>query len=127
MHIIVNNTRLSPNVTALTVTAERVAAVRKPGQFVIVRKGPGAERIPLTIAHADPFDGTITLVIQAVGKSTRELTALLPGEAIQDIAGPLGFPTELIESGHPCFWTAEGFPGYPLIGQTRGLVTSNRG
>ncbi len=85
--------------TRLDVVAPRLAQVRQPGQFVIVHKGEGAERIPLTIADADPQAGTIALVIQAVGKSTRELVALQPGEAIADIAGPLGKPTELIESG----------------------------
>jgi ferredoxin--NADP+ reductase len=100
MHTIIANTTLSPNVVRLDVTAPRIAEIRQAGQFVIVRKGAGAERIPLTIADADPARGTIALVIQAVGKSTRELAALLPGEAIQDIAGPLGLPTELLESGH---------------------------
>ena len=100
MHQILSNTLLSPNVTRLVVAAPRVAQVRQPGQFVIVRRGPGAERIPLTIADTDPVAGTITLVIQAVGKSTRELVALQPGEAIQDIAGPLGRPTELLDAGH---------------------------
>ncbi|MGZ6340160.1 MAG: sulfide/dihydroorotate dehydrogenase-like FAD/NAD-binding protein [Candidatus Limnocylindrales bacterium] len=100
MHPIVEKAQLSSNVTRLVVTAPRVAEIRRPGQFVIVRLGPGAERIPLTIADADPAGGTITLVIQAVGKSTEDLVALEVGQAIQDVAGPLGRPTELIESGH---------------------------
>ncbi|MHB9130924.1 MAG: sulfide/dihydroorotate dehydrogenase-like FAD/NAD-binding protein [Armatimonadota bacterium] len=100
MHEILANTQLSPNVTRLEVAAPRIAEIRQPGQFVIVRKGPRSERIPLTIADADPVKGSITLVIQAVGQSTRELAALQPGEAIQDVAGPLGRATELITSGH---------------------------
>jgi ferredoxin--NADP+ reductase len=100
MHPIVDKTVLSPNVTRLRVVAARIAQVRRPGQFVIVRRGPGAERIPLTIADADPAEGSITLVIQAVGKSTMDLCDLEVGDAIQDIAGPLGKPTELLESGH---------------------------
>ena len=100
MHPIVERTQLSPNVTRLVVTAPRIAEIRRPGQFVIVHRGPGAERIPLTIADADQARGTITLVIQAVGKSTEDLVALQPGDAIADIAGPLGRATELIESGH---------------------------
>ena len=100
MHTIVSKTQLSPNVTRLDVEAARIAEIRKPGQFVIVRRGEGAERIPLTIADADPAKGTIALVIQAVGKSTRELVALEAGGAIRDISGPLGVPTELIRSGH---------------------------
>ena len=100
MHSIVARQQLSPNVTRLDVRAPRVARVRQPGQFVIVRLAENSERIPLTIADSDPQAGSIALVIQAVGKSTRELVALKPGEAIRDVAGPLGHPTELISSGH---------------------------
>ena len=99
MHLITTRKQLSPNVTRLDVAAPRIAQIRRPGQFVIVRRGVGSERIPLTIADADPGAGTIALVIQSVGKSTRELVALQPGDAIQDISGPLGVPTELIERG----------------------------
>jgi ferredoxin--NADP+ reductase len=99
MHKIVARAHLSPNVTRLDVVAPRIAQIRQPGQFVIVHRAEGAERIPLTIADADPQAGTIALVIQSVGKSTRELVALEPGEAIADIAGPLGHPTELASSG----------------------------
>ena len=67
---------------------------------MIVRLGPGAERIPLTIADADAEAGTISLVIQAVGKSTYDLCDLQAGDAITDVAGPLGRPTDVIESGH---------------------------
>jgi len=100
MHIILSRQQLSPNVTRLDVRAPRIAEIRQPGQFVIVHLDEGAERIPLTIADADPAAGTIALVIQAVGKSTRELVALEPGQAIRDVVGPLGHPTEMIASGH---------------------------
>jgi len=100
MHKILARRQLSPNVTRIDVEAARIAQIRQPGQFVIVHLEDGAERIPLTIADADPEAGSITLVIQAVGKSTRELVALEPGQSIADIAGPLGHPTELIDTGH---------------------------
>jgi ferredoxin--NADP+ reductase len=100
MHPVVKREVLSPNVTRLEVEASRVAQVRRPGQFVIVRIGDGAERVPLTIADADPEAGTITLTIQAVGKTSCDLCMLQEGDAIQDVAGPLGEATELIESGH---------------------------
>src|SRR5512144_1601175 len=100
MHPILSSEQLSPNVTRLVIEAPRIAQIRRPGQFVIVRLGPGAERIPLTIADADPVAGTITLIIQSIGKSTMDLVALRPGDAITDIAGPLGSPTHLLESGH---------------------------
>ena len=99
MHPVVAKTPLSPNITRLDVVAPRISQIRQHGQFVIVHLGDGAECIPLTIADADPKTGTIALVIQSVGKSTRDLVALELGQAIADIAGPLGRPTELIESG----------------------------
>ena len=100
MHPVVGKSTLSPNVTRLVVEAPRIAQIKQPGQFVIVRLGPGAERIPLTIAAADPEAGTISLIIQSIGKSTTDLVELEPGDAITDVAGPLGRPTELLASGH---------------------------
>jgi ferredoxin--NADP+ reductase len=100
MHPVVKREILSPNVTRLEIEAARIAQVRRPGQFVIVRRGEGAERVPLTIADADPEAGTITLTIQAVGKTSCDLCLLQVGDAIQDVAGPLGEATQLIETGH---------------------------
>lgn len=100
MHRVLANEQLSPNVYRLVVEAPRIAQIRKPGQFVIVHLGPGAERIPLTIADVDPEAGTISLVIQAVGKSTFDLVEVQPGGVIGGVAGPLGRPTELPEHGH---------------------------
>jgi ferredoxin--NADP+ reductase len=93
------NAPLSAGVHRLLVRAPRVAAARRPGQFVIVRLCDGAERIPLTIADADPGAGTITLVIQVAGKSTADLVAVPAGGAIRDVAGPLGRPTDLVAGG----------------------------
>jgi ferredoxin--NADP+ reductase len=100
MHSILAKEQLSPNVTRLVVHAPRIAQIRQPGQFVMVHLAGDSERIPLTVADADPQAGSITLVIQAVGKSTRDLVALNPGDALSDVAGPLGHPTEMIEKGH---------------------------
>ena len=100
MHSVLSSDQLSPNVTRLVIEAPRIAQIRQPGQFVIVRLGPGAERIPLTIADADPVAGSITLIIQSIGKSTADLVDLRPGDAITDVAGPLGRATDLIERGH---------------------------
>jgi ferredoxin--NADP+ reductase len=96
---VLSNTKLSADVHRLVVRAPRVAAARQPGQFVIVRLGPGAERIPLTIADSDSAEGSILLVIQAVGKSTSDLVALAPGTHIHDIVGPLGRPSDLVAHG----------------------------
>ena len=99
MHRVLTNEQLSPNVYRLVVEAPRIAQIREPGQFVIVHLGPGAERIPLTIADGDAAGGTISLVIQAIGKSTHDLVELQPGQFIGGIAGPLGKPTELPAAG----------------------------
>jgi ferredoxin/flavodoxin---NADP+ reductase len=96
---VISNTRLSADVHRLVIHAPRVATVRQPGQFVIVRLGAGAERIPLTIVESDPDEGTIVVAIQAVGKSTSDLVALVPGECIDDVVGPLGRPSDLISAG----------------------------
>ncbi len=100
MHKVIAREQLSPNVTRLHIHAERIAHIRKPGQFVIIHLGKDAERIPLTIADANPRSGVISVVVQAVGKSTNEIVALQPGDHISGVAGPLGHPTELIDSGH---------------------------
>ena len=100
MHRILHKQSLSPNVTRLDVHAPRIAQIRQAGQFVIVHLAENSERIPLTIADSNPETGTVTLVIQAVGKSTNELVALNAGDSIRDVAGPLGHPTEMISAGH---------------------------
>ncbi len=97
MFEVIHNEELAPEVHRLVVRAPRVAAARLPGQFVIVRHSEGAERIPLTIADADAE--TITLIVQAVGESTRQIVSTPAGGAIRDIAGPLGRPTEIEKWG----------------------------
>ena len=99
MYDVVSNEELAPNVYRLRVRAPRVAAARKPGQFVIVRHSKGAERIPLTIADADTDAGTITLIIQALGDGTRQIVAEPAGGSIRDVAGPLGKETEIEQWG----------------------------
>ena len=89
----------APGVRRIEVEAPRVAAHHRAGQFVILRVTPEGERIPLTIAAADPAKETITLYVQAVGRTTRLLNRLQAGDSISDIAGPLGMPTELEEYG----------------------------
>lgn len=99
MHRIIANQQLAPAVHRLVIEAPLVARARRPGQFVIVRLDQGHERIPLTIADGDPAAGTITLVIQAMGHSTKAIVATPAGGAIRDVAGPLGAPTHLLERG----------------------------
>ena len=100
MFEVVSNEEIAPKLHRMDILAPRVARARKPGQFVIVRVGKGAERIPLTIADDDPAAGTITLIIQAVGRSTQEIVATPVGGALRDVAGPLGQPTHIDNFGH---------------------------
>lgn len=95
MNRILSKEYFSANVVKLIVEAPEVAKARKPGHFVIVRCGDGGERIPLTIADADQVRGTITLVIQAVGDSTRKICALEAGDSLTDLVGPLGRATAI--------------------------------
>ena len=95
MNKIVEKELLSENVVKLVVEAPLVSRKQRPGQFVIVRTGEKGERIPLTIADADPEGGTITLIIQKVGTSSHKITSLNPGESLSDVSGPLGRPTHV--------------------------------
>lgn len=99
MFKIVDKQHFSPAVVKLVVEAPEIARARKAGHFVIVRACEGGERIPLTIADADPVRGTITLVVQSVGVSTRKINALEPGEALIDVVGPLGRATHIEKVG----------------------------
>jgi ferredoxin/flavodoxin---NADP+ reductase len=82
-----------------TIEAPRIAHKQRPGQFVILRLREQGERIPLTIKSADPSAGTITIAVQAVGKTTSLLNCLDAGDAILDIVGPLGHPSEIKNYG----------------------------
>ncbi len=87
------------NIRQFTVLAPRIARKQRPGQFVILRLHDKGERIPLTIKSADPAAGTITIAVQAVGKTTTLLNCLEAGDAILDVVGPLGQPSEIKNYG----------------------------
>ena len=114
MYTLRTKENLGPNVIRYTVDAPLVAEHYQPGQFVIVRVSDCGERIPLTVADANPKEGTITLVVQAVGKTTRELAMLNPGDALHDVAGPLGKPTHIEEYG-AVLCIAGGIGAAPLL------------
>jgi NAD(P)H-flavin reductase len=90
MFKIVKREQFSPVTYLWKLEAPDIAKAAQPGHFVIVRHGDGGERVPLTIADFDRQAGTITLVIQAVGKTTTSLMGLREGEYLDDLAGPLG-------------------------------------
>lgn len=99
MNKIVAKEHFSENVVKLVIEAPLIAKARRAGHFVIVRCGDMGERIPLTIADSDPKAGTITLVVQAVGDSTRKICALNPGDELTDVVGPLGQATHIENFG----------------------------
>ena len=99
MNKILSKTYFSEKVVKLEVEAPLIAKSRKPGNFVIVRVGEKGERMPLTIADANLERGSITLVVQVMGVSSRKLCALEAGDYITDLVGPLGKPTHIEKVG----------------------------
>ena len=90
---------LARGIKLFEIKAPRIAKKQKPGQFVIVRLDEAGERIPLTIADANPEAGTVTIVVQAIGKTTMLLSMLEAGDSILDMVGPLGKPSEIEKFG----------------------------
>lgn len=99
MNKIVEKEQLNTNVVRLVIDAPRIARKRKAGHFVIVKINKKGERIPLTIADADPDRGTITLVIQRVGVTSHKLCLMSEGDTLADVVGPLGHATEIANHG----------------------------
>ena len=99
MNKIVRKEQFSEKVFLFEIEAPLIAKSRKAGNFVIVRVGKKGERMPLTIAAADIEKGTITLVVQMVGLSSKKLCALNEGDYVTDVVGPLGNPTKIEKYG----------------------------
>lgn len=99
MYKIVKKEQFSENVFRIDVEAPLIAKSRKAGHFVIIRVEEGGERVPLTIAGSDPNAGTVMLVIQQIGVTTRKLCAMQPGDCIADVVGPLGQATHIDNYG----------------------------
>lgn len=99
MSRIVDKQYLSQNVVKLVLLAPVIARKRQAGHFVIVKVGEKGERIPLTIATADPVEGTITIVVQKVGLTSHKLASLEKGDFVTDLVGPLGHPTHIFKAG----------------------------
>lgn len=90
---------LAPGVKRFRIAAPRIAKTHHAGQFVIVRVSGDGERIPLTIATSDPASGSIELIVQGVGKTTRTMNELEAGESVTDLVGPLGRASEVARFG----------------------------
>jgi ferredoxin--NADP+ reductase len=99
---IINTRRLTPITKYFLLDAPLIAASAKPGQFVMLRVREGGERIPITIADYDRAAGTITVVVQEVGATTKRVCALEAGDEILDVAGPLGGHIDIAPGGHVC-------------------------
>ena len=117
MSKILEKEHFSEHVVKFTIDAPLIARSRKAGHFVIVRIGEKGERIPLTIAGADMKKGTIDLVIQAVGKSTKKMCQLNVGDSFTDVVGPLGQATHIENFGTVvCAGGGVGVaPLYPIV------------
>ena len=120
MYKIVSKKQFSQKVFCLEIEAPLIAKSRKPGNFVIVRVDKHSERMPLTIADANIQQGTITLVIQEVGLSSKKLCSLNAGDSIADIVGPLGNPTH-IENFGTVICACGGLGAAPMLPIIRGL------
>ncbi len=99
MYKIVEARGVGLNIKQFVIEAPRIAHKQQPGQFVILRIHDKGERIPLTIKASDPEAGTVTIVVQGIGKTTSLLNCLETGDSILDIVGPLGRPSEIENYG----------------------------
>ncbi|MEZ7883618.1 MAG: sulfide/dihydroorotate dehydrogenase-like FAD/NAD-binding protein [Bacteroidales bacterium] len=97
MYKILKKEQLTPIIVLMEVEAPRLAASAKPGQFLIVRAHEKGERIPLTVCDYDTEHGTVTIVTQIVGASSRQICHLNQGDSFVDFVGPLGKPSEFTE------------------------------
>ena len=100
MNQILFKEQLAQDVYRMRVSAPLIAEERQPGQFIILQLDTEfGERVPLTIADADVAEGSITIIFQAVGKSTKLLAQMQAGEKIANLVGPLGRPTHIEKFG----------------------------
>ena len=99
MYKIVTKREIASKIKLFEVSAPEVARKAKPGQFVILRMDEKGERIPITIANFEAAEGTVTIVFNEVGKTTKKLGLLNEGDCIQDLTGPLGNPSEIKKHG----------------------------
>ena len=118
MYKIVEARSVGFKIKQFVIEAPRIARKQKPGQFIILRLHENGERIPLTIKCSDPVAGTVTIVVQSIGKTTSLLNCLETGDHILDIVGPLGHPSEIENFG-----TAVILAG--SVGTAMALPTSN--
>ena len=127
MYEIVFKKFLTSTICLMEIDAPLVATSAKPGQFVIVRAREMGERIPLTVCDFDPVKGTVTIVIQIIGASSRIICALEQGDSLTDFVGPLGRPSDFMEEepsslkGRRYLFVAGGLGTAPVYPQAKYL------
>lgn len=99
MNKIIEAKFIGPDVKKFRIEAPKIAEKRKAGQFIILRVHENGERIPITIADSNTQEGTITIIVQGVGKTTKQLNSLETGDYILDLVGPLGKPSHIENFG----------------------------
>jgi ferredoxin--NADP+ reductase len=118
MYRILEASKVGLNIKQFVIAAPRIARKHQPGQFIILRLHTKGERIPLTVKCSDPVAGTVTIVVQAIGKTTSLLNCLEAGDSILDIVGPLGKPSEIENYGTAVILSGS-------VGTAMALPTSN--
>ena len=127
MYKITRKNMLTPTICLMDVEVPRIAAAALPGQFLIVRARPEGERVPLTICDYDRAKGTVTIVTQIVGASSRMICALEEGDCFTDVVGPLGRPSDFVElsdaelKGRRFLFVAGGLGTAPVYPQAKYL------
>jgi ferredoxin--NADP+ reductase len=99
VNTIIEKEQIAESICRFVIAAPQIARKRRAGNFVILRANETAERVPLTVVDSDTERGTITLIVQGVGKTTRVLNAMRAGDALADVIGPLGHPTPIERVG----------------------------
>jgi len=112
---------LAPNITRFVVVAPDIAAKAEPGHFIIVRAREKSERIPLTIADYSREERTLTIIIQEVGCSSKEISQFSVGESFSDVVGPLGNPIS-VDNYEKVFCVAGGLGAAPLYPKAKALA-----
>ena len=118
MEKIISTEEIAPRIHKIVITAPQIAKMWHPGQFLIIHLNEDSERIPLTICKRDVEKGELTLIVQAIGESTREICASKPGSEIRDVLGPLGMPSDINPGFKSVLFISGGIgitPLYPLI------------
>ena len=128
MYKIIKKTNIAKNLVEFVVEAKDIASNAYPGEFLIVKKDEKGERIPLTISDYDREKGTVTIVVQEVGLSTKKINALKEGEYFNDVVGPLGNASDLVTDfdeakNENILFVAGGLGAAPVYPQVKYLVS----